>query len=130
MAIAGAKATRPILVIEDDRDVAQMLRTYLELEGYQVVVASDAGQALQRFDEIHPRVAVIDVRIPGGSGLSLARTMKARGRTGVIIFTAGMASRREATDAGADVFLLKTAPLSELGQAVRTLLHRPPPDGY
>jgi DNA-binding response OmpR family regulator len=115
-----------ILVVEDDRDVSGMLRTFLETEGYAVVVADDAVQARERFTQLHPRVAVLDVHLPGGSGLDLTRAIKASGRaTGVIIMTAGLATEREARDAGADAFLLKTAPLRQLSHAVRRLGARP-----
>lgn len=111
-----------ILVVEDDRDVAGMLRTYLELQGYAVTVAADAEQALAQLVDRRPRVAVLDAHLPGRSGLDLAREVKAQGSaTGIIIYTAGMASEHEAQEAGADRFLLKTAPLSELRQMVETL---------
>jgi two-component system phosphate regulon response regulator OmpR len=123
-----ARADRTVLVVEDDPDVATMLRTYLELHGYEVTLAGDTDQALARLEQRPARVAVVDAHLPGRSGLELTRELRARdGSPAVLVYTAGMATPAEARAAGADAFLLKTAPLSQLLEEVAALGDPPSP---
>jgi len=122
----GAADDQTILVVEDDPDVAAMLRTYLELHGYAVVLASAAGEAVSRLEARPARVAVVDAHLPDRSGLELTRELRSMSASpSILIYTAGMASSGEAEAAGADGFLLKTAPLSELLVQLEALGARP-----
>jgi DNA-binding response OmpR family regulator len=126
MSSGGAPAEQAILVVEDDQDVAAMLSTYLGLHGYAVTTASDAEEALVRLAEAQPRVAVIDAHLPGRSGLDLTRELRQRAASpAIVIYTAGMSTPAEAKAAGADRFLLKTAPLGELLNGLEALGARP-----
>ena len=72
--IAGPR----VLVVDDEENLRLVLRTLLRSHGYEVAVASNAEEALRAIDEFRPAFVLSDVRMPGMSGLSLARDVKAR----------------------------------------------------
>src|SRR5579864_4584523 len=103
-----------------------MLRTYLELHGYAVILAAGAAEAVSLLEVRPARVAVVDAHLPDRSGLELTRELRSMPWSpSILIYTAGMASSGEAVAAGADRFLLKTAPLSELLGQLAALGARP-----
>lgn len=121
-----AASSHRVLVVDDDSDVRTMLRTQLEIEGYDVAEAVDGNEAWTIIQREHPAIVVADVQMPGRTGLELCKLARAAGfdTTGFIAFTAGMASWEECQDAGFDAHFLKTDPLPSLIQTIRRLLSR------
>lgn len=112
----------PVLVADDDRDVRLMLRTLLELDGHEVLEASDGEEAWKKCLEALPRVVVADVQMPGIGGLELCRRIRQSDYSPdikIIVYTAGMATPEEARNAGCDEYFLKTDPLPRLRDKVR-----------
>jgi DNA-binding response OmpR family regulator len=68
-----------ILVVDDDADIRSLLRAILEVEGHYICDAADGVEALSLFDELHPDVVVLDVMMPGLSGLDVLAGIRARG---------------------------------------------------
>src|SRR5512134_873373 len=66
----------PILVVDDDTDALEIVRTYLESRGYEVATALDGKEALARLEEIRPAVVLLDVMMPGMDGWEVARVIK------------------------------------------------------
>ena len=95
----------------------------LQFDGYHVLEAADGLAAWELIAMRRPAVVLTDVQMPGIDGLELTALIKANGyhETKVIVFTGGMATRTQAQRAGADAYVTKTAPLSELRAAVRRL---------
>jgi CheY-like chemotaxis protein len=113
----------PVLVADDDPDVRQMLRTLLELDGYEVMEARDGTEAWAAIEEHEPPVVIADVQMPGLTGLQICQKVRqSKYLCKVIVYTAGMATEAEAMAAGCDRYLLKTQPLPLLRQAVRDYL--------
>ncbi len=125
---AGLAAARrhQVLVVDDDADVRTMLRTQLEIDGYQVLEAPDGNRGWKMIQQYHPAVVIADVHMPHRSGLELCRIARAAGfkDTGFVAFTAGMASAEECRAAGFDAHFLKTDPLPSLSRMVQQLLYR------
>src|SRR5207248_1531372 len=98
-----------ILVVDDERAVRDSLRRALELEGYEIDLAENGGQALDRLDsEPEPDALVLDVLMPGVDGLEVCRTLRRKGsRLPVLMLTARtqVEDRVEGLDAGADDYL-------------------------
>lgn len=112
----------PVLVADDDGDVRMMLRTLLELDGHEVIEASDGEEAWQLCVEYQPAVVVADIQMPRIDGLQLCRRIReSRYSPGIkiIVYTAGMATPEEAKKAGCDEYFLKTDPLPKLRDKVR-----------
>jgi two-component system, OmpR family, response regulator MprA len=122
-----------ILVVDDERAVRESLRRALELEGYDIELAEDGQQALERLDaEAQPDAVILDVLMPGVDGLEVCRTLRARGsRLPVLMLTARtqVEDRVEGLDAGADDYLTKPFALEELLARVRALLRRSGDEG-
>jgi two-component system response regulator MprA len=124
-----------ILVVDDERAVRESLRRALELEGYEIELAEDGRQALERLagengDE--PDAVILDVLMPGVDGLEVCRTLRSQGsRLPILMLTARtqIEDRVEGLDAGADDYLTKPFALEELLARVRALLRRSGDDG-
>jgi two-component system response regulator MprA len=116
-----------ILVVEDERAVRDSLRHALELEGYTVELAVDGGDALARIERSAPDAIVLDVLMPGVTGLEVARRLRSRGDAIPILMLTARAAvedRVEGLDAGADDYLVKPFALDELLARLRALLRR------
>jgi len=122
-----------ILVVDDERAVRESLRRALELEGYEIELAEDGREALQRLArEDQPDAVILDVLMPGVDGLEVCRTLRSQGsRLPVLMLTARtqVEDRVEGLDAGADDYLTKPFALEELLARVRALLRRSGDDG-
>jgi two-component system response regulator EvgA len=111
------------VIADDDPDIREMVRTALQLDGFRVLEASNGQTAWELILARRPVVVLADVQMPGIGGLELTARIKAHGyhETKVILFTGGMATQKQAQMAGADAYVTKSAPLSELRAAVRRL---------
>jgi two-component system response regulator MprA len=117
-----------ILIVDDERAVRESLRRALELEGYEIELAEDGAEALERLDaEPEPDAMVLDVLMPRMDGLEVSRTVRRSGsRLPILMLTARtqVEDRVEGLDAGADDYLTKPFALEELLARVRALLRR------
>jgi two-component system response regulator MprA len=121
-----------ILVVDDERAVRESLRRALELEGYDVQLAEDGAQAIERLGAGNgqPDAVVLDVLMPGIDGIDVCRHLRRTGNTTpVLMLTArdGVGDRVAGLDAGADDYLVKPFALEELLARVRALLRRATP---
>jgi two-component system response regulator MprA len=116
-----------VLVVDDEPAVRAALERALALERYEVELAADGVEALDRIARSPPDAVVLDVAMPGLDGLAVCRRMRAAGdRTAVLMLTARDAvdDRVEGLDAGADDYLVKPFALRELQARLRALLRR------
>ena len=118
-----------ILVVDDERAVRESLRRALELEGYEIELASDGSEALLALqdEEPQPDAVILDVLMPGVDGLEVCRRLRALGNhVPVLMLTARdeVENRVAGLDAGADDYVTKPFALEELLARVRALLRR------
>jgi two-component system response regulator MprA len=118
-----------ILVVDDERAVRESLRRALELEGYEIELAVDGGEALVSLgrDEPQADAVILDVLMPGVDGLEVCRRLRAIGNhVPVLMLTARdeVENRVAGLDAGADDYVTKPFALEELLARVRALLRR------
>ena len=112
-----------ILVVDDDPNSLDIVRTYLESRGYAVATALDGKEALSRLEEVQPAVVLLDVMMPGMDGWEVARLIKNHPHYSdvrVIMLTArsDFSDKHEGLRAGADDYLVKPIRLEELGHRV------------
>jgi two-component system, OmpR family, response regulator MprA len=118
-----------ILVVDDERAVRESLRRALELEGYEIQLAADGGEALSVLvdEDPQPDAVILDVLMPGLDGLEVCRSLRNAGnRVPVLMLTArdDVDNRVAGLDAGADDYVTKPFALEELLARIRALLRR------
>jgi two-component system alkaline phosphatase synthesis response regulator PhoP len=123
-----------VLVVDDDAAIRTVVRWQLDDEGFRVVEADDGPSALRRIRDDGPALVVLDLSLPGLSGLDLLRKVRS-GRTGrsdtpIIVLSgrSGEADRISALDLGADDYLVKPFSPGELAARVRSVLRRTSPE--
>jgi DNA-binding response OmpR family regulator len=128
----GVMSSKPrVLVVEDDADIANVLRRSLRLEGYEVKVAEDGLAALDDASLFEPDAVVLDLGLPRLDGVEVSRRLRADGDVPILMLTArdSLDSRVEGLDSGADDYLVKPFERQELLARLRALLRRRPPRG-
>ena len=115
-----------VLVVEDDRNIAELLQLYLEKDGYAVTIATDGGQGLTKFRGIKPDLVLLDVMMPVMDGWSVCRAIRAESQTPVIMLTA----KGETDDkvhglkSGADDYITKPFEMREVLARIEAVLRR------
>jgi DNA-binding response OmpR family regulator len=124
-AMAGAPQTT-VLVVDDDRKIVQLVRTYLERDGHRVVAAHDGLRALDVFEAEQPDLVVLDLMLPGLDGYEVCRRMRASADTPILMLTArsSVPDRIHGLLQGADDYLPKPFSPAELAARVRAILRR------
>jgi DNA-binding response OmpR family regulator len=120
-----------ILVVDDEADLVSVLRFGLEVEGFEVISASDGEQGLSLARETNPALMLLDLMLPKLDGYKVCRALKfdERYRTmPIFILSArsGEDDRRLALEMGADAFITKPYEMKELVARIRTRLRLPP----
>ena len=123
--------TGRVLVVEDDQEIADVLRRTLRQEGHEVRSAGDGEQALTAAAEFMPDVVILDLGLPKLDGVEVLRRLRADDDVPVLILTAraDLEDRVEGLDTGADDYLVKPFERQELLARMRALLRRRPPRG-
>jgi DNA-binding response OmpR family regulator len=122
---------RPILVVEDDRSIAELVARNLEAVGLPCRSVHEGDLALAAIREHDPRLVVLDVMLPGLDGLEITRRLRERSDVPVLLLTArsGEADKILGFELGADDYLTKPFSPRELVARVRALLRRSQPSG-
>jgi two-component system response regulator ResD len=115
-----------ILVIEDEANIAQLIRLYLEQAGYSVSVASDGVAGLELHAREHPDLVILDLMLPMMDGMEVCRRIRAWANTPILMLTArqGEEDRIAGLELGADDYLVKPFSPREVVSRVRAILRR------
>lgn len=116
-----------ILIVEDEPELLFSLETFLQSEGFVCESAADFYEADEKLALYHYDIAVIDITLPGGSGLQLIEKLKTEKiDTGIIIISAknSLDDKLAGLDLGADDYLTKPFHLAELNSRIKALLRR------
>ena len=117
---------KSVLIVEDDQNIADLLRLYLEKEGYTAAIASDGGMGVELFRSMQPDLVLLDVMLPVMDGWGVLRTIRQQGQTPVIMLTA----RGELNDKvsglkmGADDYITKPFEMKEVLARIEAVLRR------
>lgn len=118
--------TATVLVVDDERKIRDLVRSYLEHAGYSVLVAESGERALDAVERAHPDMLVLDLMLPDLSGEEVARTLRTRSDIPIIMLTAkvGEEDRVNGFQLGADDYLIKPFSPRELVARVDAVLRR------
>jgi len=115
-----------ILVVDDDAEIRKLLGEYLQRNGYRVSLATDGREMRRAVEQVRPDIVVLDVMLPGDSGLSLCRDLRAGSSLPVIMLTARAEEidRILGLEMGADDYLAKPFSPRELLARIKSILRR------
>ena len=115
-----------VLVVEDDKNIAELLQMYLEKEGYAVTVAHDGGAGLSKFRAIKPDLVLLDVMMPVMDGWGVCKAIRAEAQTPIIMLTAKGETDDKVTGlrAGADDYITKPFEMKEVLARIEAVLRR------
>ncbi|TJZ42227.1 response regulator transcription factor [Streptomyces piniterrae] len=128
--MCAAKRLDRVLVVDDDAVILRSLGRGLRLNGFAVALAEDGAAALTELAATPPDVIVLDVSLPGTSGIDICRTLRAHGDEVPVLMLSALdelADRVAGLQAGADDYLVKPFALKELVLRLQALLRRRPP---
>jgi two-component system alkaline phosphatase synthesis response regulator PhoP len=119
---------KKVLVVDDDIKTVELVRLYLNRDGYRVITAYDGVEALRLARESHPDLIVLDLMLPGINGLEICRTLRAESDVPIIMLTAMTTDQDRLTglELGADDYVTKHFSPRELAARVRAVLRRLP----
>jgi DNA-binding response OmpR family regulator len=128
---ATEAVTGRVLVVEDDAEIADVLRRSLRQEGYEVKTSADGVDALDVATGFVPDLVVLDLGLPRLDGIEVCRRLRAEGDVPILMLTARAETedRVGGLDSGADDYLVKPFERQELLARIRALLRRRPPRG-
>ncbi len=115
-----------VLVVEDDRNIAELLQMYLEKEGYIVHVAYDGGAGLTKFRTQSPDLVLLDVMMPVMDGWAVCKAIRSESRTPIIMLTAKGETNDKVSGlkAGADDYITKPFEMREVLARIEAVLRR------
>jgi DNA-binding response OmpR family regulator len=117
---------RSILVVDDDRKIVDLVRLYLEKDGYRVLAAYDGHQALEEARRSRPDLILLDLMLPGVDGLEVCRTLQGESEVPIIMLTARTTDEDKliGLELGADDYVTKPFNPREMVARVRAVLRR------
>ena len=118
---------KTILVVEDDQNISELLRLYLEKEGYTVNIADDGGKGVELYRRLKPDLVLLDLMLPEMNGFEVCKLLRDKGRsTPVLIITAREEEKDKilGLDLGADDYITKPFSIRELMARVKANIRR------
>ena len=115
-----------ILVVEDDRNIVDLIRANLAVRGYEVATCADAAKAVWTFEAENPDLVLLDLNLPNGDGFELCQQLRERSGVGIIVVSArrGEHDKVRALNLGADDYLTKPFGVEELLARIGATLRR------
>ncbi len=121
---------KSVLIVEDDRNIAELLRLYLEKEGYVAAIAPDGGAGVEMFRKLQPELVLLDVMLPVLDGWGVLRTIRQESQTPVIMLTAKgeLDDKVAGLKMGADDYITKPFEMKEVLARMEAVLRRGSPE--
>ena len=117
---------KTILVVEDDQNISELLRLYLEKEGYTVNIADDGGKGVELYRRLKPDLVLLDLMLPVLDGWGVLRAIRQDGKTPVIMLTAKGETQDKVAglEGGADDYIVKPFEMKEVLARIHAVLRR------
>jgi len=115
-----------VLVVDDDPSIVELMKDFLENDGFRVETACDAEEALARFRQTGPQCVLLDIMMPGRSGFDLCRNIRAFSDVPILFLSArgGDVDKIRGLGIGADDYIVKSASPGEVVARVKAVLRR------
>ena len=117
---------KTILVVEDDQNISELLRLYLEKEGYTVNIADDGGKGVELYRRLKPDLVLLDLMLPVLDGWGVLRAIRQDGKTPVIMLTAKVEDMDKimGLEYGADDYITKPFNILEVKARIKAIMRR------
>ena len=118
-----------VLMVEDDPNIVDLIRSNLMVRGFDTVVSTDGARALRLFETEEPDIVLLDLMLPGADGMELCRQIRERSSVGIIVVSArgGEHDKVAALNMGADDYMTKPFGIEELLARITATLRRTRP---
>ncbi len=115
-----------ILIVDDDQNICELLRLYIEKEGYDAQIANDGRQALTVFDEFSPDLVLLDIMLPELDGWQVCREIRKKSQCPIIMLTAKseVFDKVLGLELGADDYVVKPFEAKEIVARIKAVLRR------
>lgn len=119
------------LIVEDDKNIAELLRLYLGRDGFEVMISPDGGKAEGMFDLFQPDVILLDIMLPVKDGWQVCRDIRKKASTPIIMLTAKgeLSDKVNGLEMGADDYVTKPFEVKELIARVHAVMRRTDGEG-
>jgi two-component system KDP operon response regulator KdpE len=127
--VPDASGRTRVLVVEDDPNIVDLIRSNLTVRGFDTVVSTDGSRAMQLLETEQPDIVLLDLMLPEIDGFELCRQIRERSTIGVIVVSARGGERDKVTalNVGADDYMTKPFSIEELLARITATLRRTPP---
>ena len=124
-------ASGKIMIVDDDRNICELLRLYIEKEGFETAIANDGKAAVQMFDSVNPDLMLLDIMLPELDGWQVCRELRKTMKMPIIMLTAKGETEDKVSglEMGADDYIVKPFEVKELLARVHAVLRRTGDDG-
>jgi DNA-binding response OmpR family regulator len=115
-----------VMVVDDDREIAELIRDYLEAEQFEVILCGDGRECVRMFRECRPQLLVLDIMLPGLDGMEVCRTIRAESNIPIIMLSAKQSEVDKilGLGLGADDYVVKPFSPGEVVARVKAQLRR------
>ena len=117
---------RKVVVVEDDINIAELLRIYLEKDGFAVTVSHDGAEGLRLAEELNPDLVMLDIMLPGMDGWQVCKRLRQTSKVPIIMLTAKgeTEDKVQGLEMGADDYIVKPFEVKELLARIHAVLRR------
>ena len=115
-----------VLIVDDEKNICELIRLYVEKEGFKAEVSYDGNDAVKKFKEIKPDIVILDIMLPGKDGWQVCREIRAESSVPVIMLTAKgeIFDKVLGLELGADDYMVKPFEPKELIARIKAVLRR------
>ena len=119
-------ASGKILIVDDDRNICELLRLYIEKEGFETAIANDGKAALRMFDSVNPDLILLDIMLPELDGWQVCREIRKKSQCPIIMLTAKgeVFDKVLGLELGADDYVVKPFETKEVIARINAVLRR------
>lgn len=115
-----------VLIVDDDKNICDLLRVYLEKEGYSTIISNDGNEAMVKFDLLNPDIVLLDVMLPGIDGWQICKEIRKTSNTPIIMLTAKseVFDKVLGLELGADDYIVKPFDTKEVLARIKAVSRR------
>lgn len=115
-----------VLIVDDDKNICDLLRVYLEKEGYSTIISNEGNEAMVKFNSLNPDIVLLDIMLPGMDGWQICKEIRKASDTPIIMLTAKseIFDKMLGLELGADDYIVKPFDTKEVLARIKAVARR------